>query len=128
MAKKDLRPAALAAGLVVIGGITLYSMRKKKRCTQLPDIWDEDGPLHLTQEAQDRAFEYARYKMREYILAGEVYKLSDVQMHVADSLRDCKWEKLKTDHQKDVWNGIRDIVNEVNQRVKQDHDGFLKSF
>lgn len=128
MAKEDLKPAAIAAGLVVIGGIALFASRKKRRCEKLPDIWAEEGPLHLTEWAQDEAFESARYKIREYILAGEIYKLSDVQMYVADQLRDCAWEKLETDEQKQVWEGIRQIVNEVNQRAKQDPDGFLQSF
>lgn len=128
MAQKDIQPAVLAAGLVVVGGIVLFSMRKKSRCEKLPDIYAEEGPLHLTEDSQDRAFEAARYKIREYILAGEVYKLSDVQLFVADELRDCAWEKLETDEQKAVWHGIGQIVNEVNQRAKQDPDGFLKSF
>ena len=128
MANKDIQPAVLAAGLVVVGGIVLFSMRKKSRCEKLPDIYAEEGPLHLTEDSQDRAFESARYKIREYILAGEIYKLSDVQLYVADELRDCAWEKLETDEQKAVWSGISQIVNEVNQRAKQDPDGFLKSF
>ena len=128
MAKKDLQPAVLAAGLVVVGGIVLYSMRKKSRCEKLPDIYAEEGPLHLTEDSQDRAFEAARYKLREYMLSGKEYKLSDVQLYVADELRDCAWEKLKTDEQKAVWTGIGQIVNEVNQRARDDADGFLKSF
>ncbi len=82
----------------------------------------------MTREAQDEATELARYKIREYILAGQIYKLSDVQMYVADELRDCSWENLETAEQKEVWGGIREIVNEVNQRAEQDPDDFLTSF
>lgn len=129
MAKQDLRPAALVAGAVVLGGIVFFSVQKKRGCSNLPNIWAKEGPLHLTQEAQDEAFELARYKLREYMLDEKAeYKLSDIQMYVADSLRDCSWEKLETQHQKDVWRGIGQIVNEVNQRAEQDPDGFLKSF
>jgi len=129
MAEKDkVQPAVLAAGLVVVGGIVLFSMRKKSRCEKLPDIYAEEGPLHLTQESQDRAYEAAQYKLREYMLAGESYKFDDVVLYVADELRDCAWEKLKTDEQKAVWSGIKHIVNEVNQRAKADQDEFLKSF
>lgn len=128
MADKNIQPAVLAVGLVVVGGIVLFSMRKRNRCEKLPDIWAEEGPLHLTPEAQDDAFEMARYKIREYILAGEIYKLSDVQMYVADELRDCAWEKPNTDEQKQVWSGLGQIVTQVNARAKQDPDGFLKSF
>jgi len=129
MAKNtDLKPAAVAAGILVVGGVIAFSMRKKNRCAKLPDIHEKSGPLHLTSETVDEATELARYKLREYVLAGETYKLSDVQMHVADELRDCSWENLKTDEQKEVWAGIGKIVNDVNQRAKQDPDGFLKSF
>jgi len=128
MANIDLKPAAIAAGLVVIAGAFLYSAKRKRACTELPGIWSEDGPLHLTREAQDEVMELARYKIREYMLTSGEYTLSDVQMYVADSMRDCAWEKLNTDEQKQVWAGIKHIVNEVNQRAKQNPDGFLQSF
>lgn len=128
MGEKDkIQPAVLAAGLVVVGGMVLFSMRKKNRCEKLPDIYAEEGPLHLTPDAQDSAFEAARYKLREYMLSGDEYTLSDVNLYVADELRDCAWEKLETDEQKAVWAGIAQIVNEVNQRAKNP-DEFLKSF
>lgn len=128
MKDENLKPAAILAGALVVGGIIAFGVRKKRRCTQLPGIWTDEGPFHMTQECQDEAFELARYKIREYILAAEVYKLSEVQMHVADEIRDCAWEKLETDQQKEVWAGIGMVVNEVNQRAKQDPDEFLKSF
>jgi len=128
MPNTDIKPAAVAVGVVVVAGVILYSMKKKRSCTELPGIWSKDGPLHLTREAQDEAMELARYKIREYMLTSGEYTLSDVQMYVADSLRDCAWEKLKTDEQKQVWAGVKHIVNEVNQRAKQDPDGFLQSF
>lgn len=126
--KKDIQPAVLAAGLIVVGGIFVYSHRKKRRCEKLPDIYSEDGPLHMTQEAQDKAFESARYKLREYMLSGKEYKLSDIELSVADQLRDCAWETLESDEQKAVWEGISSIVNEVNEVAKVDPEGFLKSF
>ena len=127
-AKADFTPAVLLAGALVVGGVILYSARKKSRCTKLPEIWEEDGPLHLTRETVDEALDLARYKIREYIMAGKIYKLSDVQMYVADQLRDCSWENLETDEQKQAWAGIREIVNEVNQRAKENPDEFLGSF
>ena len=129
MASNNDKEALVAiVGLAVVGGIFLLSSRAKEKCTELPDIWAPSGPLHMTREAQDSAYEAARYKLREYILAGTGYTLSDVKLYVADSIRDCEWEKLDTDRQKDVWNGISSIVNEVNQRAKDDPDEFLKSF
>lgn len=128
MPNTDLKPGAIAAGLLVAGAVLVFSSRNKRRCTKLPDIHHEAGPLHMTRESQDEALELARYKVREYILAGEIYKLSDVEMYVADELRDCSWENLETTEQKEVWAGIRQIVNEVNQRAEQDPDEFLMSF
>ena len=105
MADTDLKPGAIAAGLLVVGAVLVFSSRSKRRCTKLPDIHHEAGPLHLTRESQDEATELARYKIREYILAGEIYKLSDVQMYVADELRDCSWENLETAEQKEAKSG-----------------------
>lgn len=128
MSGRDIQPAVLGVGLLVIGGLFVFSSRKKRLCKNLPDIWTEEGPLHLTIEAQEDAFELSRNKIREHVIAGGIYKLSDIQMYVADGLRDCAWEKLSTNEQKQVWSGIGEIVNEVNQRAKQDPDAFLKSF
>ena len=128
MANGDLKPGAIVAGLLVVGGVLALSSRRKKRCTKLPDIYSEDGPIHLTREAQDKALDLARYKLREYIVAGHIYKLSDVHMYVADELRDCSWENLETEEQKQTWKGIGQIVNEVNQRASQHPDEFLQSF
>ena len=128
MAKKDLRPAALAAGIVVVGGVILYSMRKKKFCTELPDIWTEEGPLHLTADAQEEAFELARGKLLEYMISSSDYKLSDIYMYVADSLRDCAWEDPESKQQKEALGGIKTIVNQVNAEAKQDPDEFRKRY
>ena len=127
-AKTDFKPAVMLAGVLVVGGVIAFSVRKKRRCTKLPEIWEDEGPLHLTRETVDEAIELARHKIREYVLAGKIYKLSDVQMYVADGLRDCSWENLKTDEQKQAWAGIREVVNDVNQRAKQDPDEFLSTF
>jgi len=127
MAEKDLRPAALIAGAVVIGGVFLFSSRKKKACTELPDIWSKEGPLHMTKEAQDEAFGLAKYKIREYVLSNADYTLSDIVMSVADGLRECKWENLESDQQKQVWSGIEQIVKSEIQAYRQDPDGWLAS-
>lgn len=126
--KDEINPLVILAGLAVVGGVLFLSSRSKKKCSELPGIWAPEGPLHLTREAQTEAYEAARYKLREYILSGDEYTLSDVKMYVADSIRDCEWEKLDTDEQKDAWNGIGVIVNEVNERAKADPDEFLKGF
>jgi len=127
MANKDLKPAAFAAGIAVVGTIAIFSMRKKKGCRELPNIWDEEGPLHMTQSAQDDAFELTRYKIREYVLSNEDYTLSDIVMSVADGIKECKWEKLETDEQKEVWSGIEQIVKSEIQAYKQNPDAWMAS-
>lgn len=125
---KDLRPAAIAAGAVVVTGLLLMARKERKKCEKLPGIWDEDGPLHLTEEAQEDAFDLARSKFREYILQGEsIESLNDISMHVADSLRDCNWEELETKQQLQAWDGIKSIVNQVNEEAR-DQEAFLRSF
>lgn len=128
MGKQDLKPAAIAAGLAVVGGIIFFSSKKNHSCKKLPDIWSEEGPLHLTQEAQEDAFKLARYKIREYVLSNENYITSDIVMSVADGLRECKWEKLETDQQKQAWSGIEQIVKSEIQNYKQNPDNWLASF
>jgi len=127
MANEDINPAVLAAGILVVGGIYYFSTKKKKSCRELPDIWAEEGPLHMTQSAQDETFELAKYKIREYALSRKGYTLSDIVMSVADGLRECKWEDLKTDQQKDVWKGIEQIVKSEIQSYEQDPDAWMAS-
>ena len=126
--KKNIEPVVLAVGAAVIAGVVLFSANKKRRCKKLPDIYAEEGPLHLTEDAQDRAYEAARYKLREYMLANEQYSASDVRLYVADQLRDCSWEDLDTDEQKAVWEGIGMIISEIAQQADANPDAFLSSF
>ncbi len=128
MAKTDLRPAALAAGIFVIGGVVLFSRKKRKACLELPDIWSEEGPMHMTQGSQDEAIELTRYKIREYVLSAKSYTRSDIVMAVADGLRECKWENLETDQQKQVWEGIEQIVKSEIQAYNQSPDAWMASF
>jgi len=125
---RDMRPAALLAGAAVLGGVLLVTSRKKAACRDLPDIWSEEGPLHLTSKAQEDSFEMARFKIREYVLSHSNYRTSDIVMSVADGLRECKWETLESDQQKQVWAGIEQIVKSEIQSYKNDPDAWLASF
>lgn len=127
MARDDLNPAALVAGIFVVGGIVFFASKKKRSCRGLPDIWSEEGPLHMTQSAQDETFELTKYKIREYALSRKGYTLSDIVMAVADGLRECKWEDLETDQQKDVWQGVEQIVKSEIQSYEQDPDAWMAS-
>jgi len=127
---KDLQPAAIAAGAIVVGGLLFMAHKKRKKCRELPGIWSEEGPLHLTPEAQEEAEEIARQKIKAYIMASDEppVTLNDIVMSVADELRDCAWEDLETEHQKQVWHGIKSIVEHVNEEARQDRSAFLRSF
>lgn len=126
--RDGLHPAAIGAGIAVVAGIFYFASQKKKACTELPDIWAEDGPLHLTIEAQEEARRLTRYKLREYMLSMGEHTLSDLHMYVADELRDCSWENLETEKMKQVFDGIGHIVSSVNEEAKADREAFLKSF
>jgi len=123
---KDLQPAAIAAGAIVVGGLLFLGHKKRKRCRQLPGIWEEDGPLHLTPEAQDEAHELAKYKIREYLLSSgnAPTDIEEVVSYVANNMRDCAWDDRETEHQKQVWHGIQLIVEELWEEA-QDREAFL---
>ena len=129
MNKENLQPIAIAAGVLVAGDILMYSMKRKARCTKLTNIYSEDSALKISEEYQKIAFESAKNKLRELMSAGDMdYTIEDIQLYVANQLRECDWKSLKTDEQKSVWNGIKKIVSEVNDLAKADPDKFLSSF
>lgn len=119
MAKKDeFRTPAIVAGVAVTAGIIYFAFRKKNRCKELPDIWDE-GDLHLTQEAQEQIFDLSRRKLASQIIASGEYTLYETQEWVANQLVECDWEEKKTDKQKQVWTAIGKIVARVAEEAKQ---------
>jgi len=124
MSKTDMRPAVLIAGAVVIGGVALFATKKRNSCRKLPDIWSEEGPLHLTPDAQDDAIRLAKYKIREHVLSREPYTLADIVMSVADGLRECKWEDLETEQQRQAWAGIEQIVKSEIKAYEQNPDAW----
>ena len=110
MARIKIRPEVLGAGAAVIGGVLFFSMRKTRRCKRLPNIWTEEGPIHLTNDAQDEVFDLTEHKIREYVLADEEFTVDDIVMAVANELKGCNWDNRKTVQQREVWDSIRLIV------------------
>jgi len=109
-AKNDIQPAAIAAGVVILGGIIFLSQKKKSDCKRLPDVYSEAPPLFLTKSAQEHAVAEAKRKIREYVFSKEQYNANDITMSVAKSIMDCDWENLETDRQRSVMSSINKIV------------------
>lgn len=128
MANDDLRPAAVAAGVLVVGGVFLFARNKKRSCTHLPGIWDERSKLHLTKDAQDEAIRLAKYSIREHVLSKEGYTLKDIVETVACGLRECDWTELNTDQQKQAWEGVEQIVKSEINSYNSDPDLWMAGF
>jgi hypothetical protein len=125
----EIKPTALLAGLAVLGGVMLFASKKKKQCTELPGIYDEESPLHITEEYHAQAYQAAKMRIRDNLLTKQgPSSLTDTKLHVAKQLRQCDWEKLTTFQQKAVWNAISVIVEEVNALAIADPEAFQLSF
>jgi len=109
-AKNDIQPAAIAAGVVVLGGIIFLSHKKKSDCKRLPNVYSEAPPLFLTKRTQEKAVAEAKRKIREYVFSKEQYTAKDIAMSVANSIMDCDWSNLETDRQRSAWSSINKIV------------------
>jgi len=122
-----LQPAAIAAGVLVVGGIFFYSSRKKKKCTELKGIWDGDSPLHLTESGQSEAISETKRLIREYKLAGQAWDMDSMSIAVAKSLRECNWENISTRHQREVISGIKKIIESEAMLYRSNPDTWMAS-
>ncbi len=120
MAKKqDIRPAAIAVGAGVTIGILYLATRKRKRCKQMSGVWSKHAPLHLTEDAQEEAFAFARHRLASHLVGSDSYKLSDITLQTAEHLEeDCDWEGKLTKKQEQVFEGIDKIVHKVSDEAK----------
>lgn len=117
--KKDIRPAAIAVGAGVTIGILYLATRKKKRCKQMSGVWSKHPPLHLTEDAQEEAFAFARHRLASHLVGNESYKLSEITLQTAEHLEDdCDWEGKLTKRQKQVFEGIDKVVHKVSDEAK----------
>lgn len=129
MDTNDIKPVALIAGLAVIGGLLLFKRHERISCEELPDIYDENSPLGITEDYHDQAYHAARARIRAIIQSdGEAESITDTKLYVANQLKDCDWSKLTTHEQKRVWNAISTIVEDVTAQAQADNDAFLQSF
>jgi len=113
MAKGAVRPEALAAGAVTMVLMAVLYSRASNRCTEFNEIWKKDGPIHLKQEVQDAAFEYAALKLRSVDAAGQemtAYQLRDYLLEHFEPK--CEWPSagLAGERAKAVMDGFADIA------------------
>lgn len=129
---REVHPIAVGAGaMVIVGSIFLFN-RKKKRCTEFPDIFKDagdDGGLPLTQSAQNDAIYYTRQIVRSTMFADQPILPASIQLQVAKKLEPkCDWVNLKTDKQKTVYSAIGKIVTRIVVDAKDDPEFFLSTF
>ena len=132
MAKKSdgISTGAIAAGAAVAIGIVYFATKSKTKYSRLPDIWKEEGPLHLTDDALSDADHFIRRRMREYIIAGTGINRADLQLEAAHHLEDCKhWgnEEKMSDKQKQVWEALNDLISRIKSEADFDTEKFLSN-
>ena len=107
---EDRRNMALAAGALVGIGLVYVMVRRSQRCSEFHKIWTDKNPLHLTQEAQATVLDAARRRWSEVEMAGTAFDMGDVQLAVANELVECDWGKVDSAKGKQVWDGVRKII------------------
>jgi len=118
MAKGEaIRPEALAVGIAVAVGMYIWYQKTENYCVDFDELWAEDGPIHIKQRLQERAFEEASLKLRSVEAADEVagYSKHKLALHTAGHIAPkCDWEeisKTKEGRGKQVWDGFVSVAN-----------------
>lgn len=129
MSSDKIQKITILTGILVAGGFFAFSARKKVRCSNQKGIYDPDnGPLFITESAADQIEDRARKRIKTLLLSKEVIDLAEIKLQVANDIRECDWENLKTDEQRAVWNAISKIVNAVSDAADANRDEFHNSF
>lgn len=124
-----IRPEAIAAGVAVTLGIAWLATRKKSKCKNLPGIYNEKGPLHISQPSYDEADRYIRLRIRDHITANAPLNAADIQVEAANELEECdNWgdSTKMSDNQKAVWKTIKFIYDRAHSAAEADSEKFLK--
>ena len=118
MAKGEaIRPEALAIGIVVAIGMYAWYQKVESYCVDFDELWKEEGPIHIRQGLQERAFEEAGLKLRSVDAAGGVagYSRSKLAFHIAGKVAPkCDWEEISKTEEgrgKQVWDGFVSIAD-----------------
>ena len=113
MAKQAVRPEALAAGAVTFVVMAILYNRAANHCSEFNEIWKDAGPIHLKQEVQDAAFQYAAQKLRSIDAAGQemtVHQLRDYLLNHFEPK--CEWPStgLEGERAKMILKSFTDIA------------------
>jgi len=125
------RPVAIGIAAAVGLG-TFYLMRKRVRaCVDLPEIWSPQGPLHLTDDAYNRARIYiAKFLYRNHMYSGSprekpAYDSAKFLVDVANHLQECKWEELESARATQVYEGLASMIRTMERDMKEDPNAFF---
>jgi len=124
MNEKNIRPTAVAVGVLAGLGIAYMAVKSHRKCTVFPEVWTDTNDLHMTEAAQTRALEEARNQVRAVLLADGAFDVADIQLKVAKKVSDCDWSERKTDKSKQVWEGIGGIVSHIINDAKANPEKF----
>lgn len=122
--KEDIKPTAVAVGVLAGLGIVYFAVKSHRKCTVFPEVWTDSNDLHLTEDAQTRALEEARNQVRAVLLADGAFDVADIQLKVAKKVSDCDWSERKTDKAKQVWEGIGGVVSHIIAEAKANPEKF----
>ena len=113
---------ALLAGLGVAGTILYFMHKRHVRCSQFPDIYSENGPIHLLPEADHDVREFIAIKLDDAETANidlPTEKLTKMAaQHVAP---DCDWDwgNLETVKAQQIYASISTIVSYMKKQREQ---------
>lgn len=129
---QDDRNAMIALGIATgVGMLAFFTGRRIVRtCTDLPDVWSEEKPLHLTVQAQKKALDFIRRKYRDYMISGPLednYSTDAMHLEVANYIQKCNWKSLPSLKAREVWDGLRMLVKSVEKEAESNPEAFLAS-
>jgi hypothetical protein len=128
--QKPSKNGAIALGIAAaVGAGTFFLMRKRMRvCYDLPEIWSPEEPLHLTDEAQQRAELFIAKRLRNFDQGGGHYDAAKLLVDVANHLQECRWEEIESARATQVYQGLGKLINSLNSQFKEDKQGFLARY
>jgi hypothetical protein len=112
MPNQNIRPEALAAGVMTLLGAAILYRRSENVCKKFSEIWKEEGPIHLKQSIQNKAFTRAAEKIRSSDAANETLTRFQLQKYLADHFAPrCDWDSRESDRAKKIWTSFGDIAD-----------------
>ncbi len=108
-----IRPLAVAAGVGIIGLVVYLSYRKHEECTEFPEIYSANGPIHLTPDADIEVREFIALKLDDADVSGVEISSLELTRQAAEYIADCDWAERATIKAQQIWGSIGIIANSM---------------